>query len=93
MGVPRCARALREREHRNAFASPVAKHLLPFFAYEDREQTRPRRLDAITGRLVTEFTVAKRAEREILHELPAVLAELEPDVLASPDVLARLDPT
>lgn len=78
---------------RNASASPVVKHLLPFFAYEDPERARPRRLDAITGRLVTEFTIAKRAEREILRELHEVLAELEPEALADPALLARqLDP-
>jgi integrase len=79
---------------RNAFASPVVKHLLPFFAYEDHERTRPRRVDAISGTLVTEFTVAKQAERAILRELPAVLAELEPDALSDPRELAQqLDPS
>lgn len=73
---------------RSAFASPIVKHLLPFFAYEDPERTRPRRLDAITGRLVTDFTMAKQVERNILRELPDVLAELEPQLLGDPDKLA-----
>jgi len=34
---------------RNAFVSPVVKHLLPFFAYVNAERTIPRRLDEITG--------------------------------------------
>lgn len=78
---------------RNAYASPVVKHLLPFFAYEDSERTRPRRMDALTGAMVTEFTIAKQAERDVLRELPDVLAELDPEVLCDQKQLAeQLDP-
>lgn len=78
---------------RNAFISPVVKHLLPFFAYLDPERTIPRRLDEITGTLVTDFTLAKQAERQILRELSEVLGELDDAVLRDPYALGeQLDP-
>jgi integrase len=74
---------------RNAYISPVVKHLLPFFAYLDADRTIPRRLDEITGTLVTDFTLAKQAERQILRELSEVIGELDDAVLRDPDALAE----
>jgi integrase len=53
----------------NAAASPVRKHLLPFFAYHDRARQRPRRLADVDRFLVNDFLQAKRAERRELCEL------------------------
>jgi integrase len=78
---------------RNAFVSPVVKHLLPFFAYLDADRTLARRLDEITGTLVTDFTIAKQAERQILREVSETLAEFDDADLRDPSQLAeQLDP-
>ncbi len=74
---------------RNTFVSPVVKHLLPFFAYADADRTIPRRLDEITGTLVTDFTLAKQAERQILSDLSEALSELDDAVLRDPAALAE----
>ena len=73
----------------NAYASPVMKHVGPFFAYDgDRE----RRVDEITGPLVSSFTASKMAERELLTNLASTLTELDDDVVADPERLrAQLD--
>jgi integrase len=65
----------------NAYISPVMKHVGPFFSYDgDRE----RRVNEISGPLVSSFTATKMAERELLSNLAATLTEL--------DDLERRDP-
>lgn len=77
----------------NASRSPVVKHLLPFFAYEDAARERPRKVDTITGRMVDEFTMTKMEEREVLRDLADTLAELDDATLRDEDALrAQLDP-
>lgn len=73
----------------NAYTSPVMKHVGPFFAYDgDRE----RRVDEINGPLVSAFTATKMAERELLTNLAATLAELDDADIADPERLqAQLD--
>ena len=77
---------------RNAFRSPVVKHLLPFFAYEHEERTRERLVTdidgAIDGALVTQFVAAKARERDVLRDLADTLAELDDATLRDPEALA-----
>jgi hypothetical protein len=58
----------------NAYISPVMKHIGPFFTYDG---ARERRVDEINGTLVSSFTATKMAERELLSNLAATLAELD----------------
>jgi hypothetical protein len=77
------------RDTLSAFRSPVVGHVGPYFAYDGQ---RTRRLDEVTGPLVSDFTRDKQAEREILRELPDILAELDDATLRSPAaVKAQLD--
>lgn len=74
---------------RNAYMSPVMKHVGPFFSYEG---SRPRLVAETKGTLVSAFTSAKMREREVLADLADTLAELDDDVLRSPEALrAQLD--
>jgi integrase len=77
---------------RNAYASPVTKHLLPFLAYEDAQRSRERAMVSVDELLVGEFVAAKQREREVLGDLPDVLAELDDATLADPALVrAQLD--
>jgi hypothetical protein len=71
----------------NAYMSPVMKHVGPFFAYDGE---RERRVDEITGGLVSHFTATKMAERELLTNLAATLAELDDNDLRDPARLRGL---
>ncbi len=71
----------------NAYISPVMKHIGPFFAYEG---ARERRVDEITGTLVSSFTATKMAERELLSNLAATLAELDGEDRCEPGRLREL---
>jgi len=74
---------------RNAYLSPLMKHVGPFFAYDGQ---RPRSVDEITGSLVSQFTALKQQERAVLRDVPDTLDELDADVLADPERLrAQLD--
>lgn len=59
---------------RNANLSPIEVHVGPFFAYDG---DRLRTADELTGPLVSAFIEAKRAEREVLCDLPETLADLD----------------
>lgn len=69
----------------NAFVTPIAKHVGPFFAYTATGGVR--RADELTGALVSEFTALKIREREVLAELPATLADLTDEVRSDPKLL------
>ena len=68
-----------------AAISPIVSHVGPFFSYAGE---RTRRLDEVTGPLVSDFTREKQAEREILRELPHTLAELDDATRRDPAALA-----
>jgi integrase len=73
----------------NAYTSPVMKHVGPFFSYDCE---RERRVDEISGALVSSFTATKIAERDLLTNLAATLAELDDEALGDPARLrAQLD--
>ena len=72
----------------NAYRTPVVKHVLPYFAYEAAHARRERPLTAIDEVLVGRFIQKKRAEREVMADLPEVLAELDDKTLRDPDRLA-----
>jgi len=65
----------------NAYMSPVMKHVGPFFSYDGDHE---RRVDEIGGPLVTRFTATKMAERELLTNMAATLAELDDEDLRDP---------
>lgn len=68
----------------NAYLTPIMRHVGPFFAVGGG---RDRTMSDLTGSLVSDFCEAKRAEREILAELPAVLAELDDATLRDAEAL------
>ena len=75
---------------RAAYLDPVVNHLLPFFA-ED-VTGRPRTFDELTPDLVTKYTSAKQAERDVLFSLRDELAEFDDKTLRDSDaVRAQLD--
>lgn len=78
-----CAR-YDNRRTRDAYLFPIEAHVGPFFAYDG---DRLRTVDELTGPLVAEFIEVKRAEREILCDLPDTLAELDDATLRDPDAL------
>ena len=71
----------------NAYISPVMKHVGPFFTYDGE---RERRVDEIDGPLVSSFTATKMAERELLSNLAATLAELDDHDRRDPELLRTL---
>lgn len=80
---------LGKRSSFEAVRSPVIKHVLPFFAYEDAAREHPRLWTEIDGPLVTEFVAAKKREREAMLDLVDTLAELGDAILRDPDALAE----
>jgi hypothetical protein len=71
----------------NAYISPVMKHIGPFFTYDG---ARERRVDEINGTLVSSFTATKMAERELLSNLAATLAQLDDEDRRDPGRLRQL---
>jgi integrase len=72
----------------NAAASPVTKHLLPFFAHTDPGRSRERLLSELDEDSVQLFIERKREERAILADLGDKLSEATDDELGDFDKLA-----